>query len=171
VRCARVLTKHQPMPRLRTVEVYLHSTHMFMAWCLINYCYLTVLWDFISYHALGWLQVKDVFFDFLLQLWYVNLHANRVVRNESLVHQTLKTFDTFWNKFISICNEKYSKEQGKVEFVDTVASTVIPGWHKCGTSMKWFQGETEVIREKFTPVPLCLPQIPHKISWDWTWAI
>jgi hypothetical protein len=31
-------------------------------------------------------------------------------------------------------------------------------------------GETEVLEKKPVPVPLCLPQIPHDLTWARTWA-
>jgi hypothetical protein len=34
---------------------------------------------------------------------------------------------------------------------------------------KWnWQGNIEVLGEKPVPVPLCPPQIPHGLTWNWT---
>jgi hypothetical protein len=37
--------------------------------------------------------------------------------------------------------------------------------------VEWnWQGKTEVLGEKPLPVPLCPPQIPHGLTWDWSRA-
>jgi hypothetical protein len=43
--------------------------------------------------------------------------------------------------------------------------------HFNGALVEWnWQGKTEVLGEKPVPVPLCPPQIPHKLTWDRTRA-
>jgi len=40
-----------------------------------------------------------------------------------------------------------------------------------GPLVEWYkQGTAEVMGEKFVPVPLCPPQIPHGLTWNYTQA-
>jgi hypothetical protein len=40
-----------------------------------------------------------------------------------------------------------------------------------GALKEWYwQAKTKVLGEKSVPVPLCPPQIPHEVAWDWTQA-
>jgi hypothetical protein len=56
---------------------------------------------------------------------------------------------------------------GEIEPLGTVAANrqVIDERTECWWNNNW-QGKTEILEEKPSPVQLCTPQVPHGLSWD-----
>jgi hypothetical protein len=48
-------------------------------------------------------------------------------------------------------------------------SQMVHEWIWCTGGMI-LTGKMKWLREKPVPVPLCPPQIPHGLPWEWTWA-
>jgi hypothetical protein len=57
-----------------------------------------------------------------------------------------------------------------LSITEVILKLVVDKWMSMEHQGNNTDGKTKVLREETVPMPLCLPQIPLWLAWDWTWA-
>jgi len=105
-----------------------------------SYLFTLSSWTILS-------RLTDLHYNHLLKLSLGTIWTHRVRRRHSSIHSCLFRYQMVW---LYAVGDRRKAEPGALD--------------------EWWQKKIEVLREKPVPVPLCSPQIPHKLAWYWPWA-
>lgn len=106
----------------------------------------------------GWSYVEDICTLTAVRCWQIECSQQTMQFSEK--------HGASWAFFLSLS----LLSKNTVNWKDYIASLIDEWMNECGELVEWqWQGEYELLREKPVPLPLCPPQIPHELAWDWTW--
>jgi hypothetical protein len=109
------------------------------------------------------LLLSNLYFNFPNSLFYSGFTTE---------HLACISFGAYSNNKSSFCGCHRNKLTG----IQCVTEWCCQLLRLYGITYRWSTGaiilteKTEVLGEKFIPVPPCLPQIPHGLAWDRSWA-